>query len=310
MLIRQRSSNLEVLAPAKINFFLEVIGKRSDGFHELDMLMAPVAVFDTLVLSLTENSDIILAARWAQGLEFRPELPEPVDNLVYHALRLFQDVVEELHQRRPGVRVELIKRIPASAGLGGASSDAAAALVGANQLAGELLTFDQLLEIAAQVGSDVPFFLYRRPARCRGRGEIVTPISVGQSLPLVLVKPEQGLSTAAVFSRMEEFGQETAVSIDPMLAAFELGDPSLIAAMLHNRLVEPALAELPSLNDLSVQLRKLDMPGYQMTGSGSTFFVICHHQNQARNLASRLRQMMVGTVLDTYTLDQPFSWAA
>ena len=96
----------------------------------------------------------------------------------------------------------------------------------------------------------------------------------------------------------------------PMLAAFEVGDPSLIAAMLHNRLVEPALAELPSLNDLSVQLRKLDMPGYQMTGSGSTFFVICRHQNQARNLASRLRQMMVGTVLDTYTLDQPFSWAA
>ena len=157
---------------------------------------------------------------------------------------------------------------------------------------------------------DVPFFLYRRPASCQGRGEIVTPVPSGQSLPVVLVKPEQGLSTPAVFSRLAEYGFDDVDSIAPMLAAFAAGNPSLVGARLHNRLLQPALAELPSLGYLSGRLKELDVPGYQMTGSGSTFFVICRHQTQANKLASRLRQMRLGTVLDTYTIGQPFGWAA
>ena len=310
MFVRQDGPNLEVLAPAKINLFLEVTGKRSDGFHELDMLMVPVALFDRLTLSLSEDSDIHLSTSWGLGLQSQPELPLREDNLVYHILSMFQDVVQQLHQDRPGICVKLVKRIPMAAGLGGASSDAAAALVAANQLFDNLLSFDQLFEIAVQAGSDVPFFLYRRPARCQGRGEIVMPVSSGQSLPVVLVKPEQGLSTPAVFSRLAEYGFDATEGIAPMLAAFAAGDPSLVGARLHNRLLQPALAELPSLGHLSDRLEQLDVPGYQLTGSGSTFFVICRHQTQANKLASRLRQMRLGTVLDTYTIVQPFGWAA
>ena len=310
MFFRQYDPNLEILAPAKINLFLEVIGKRSDGFHELDMLMVPVALFDTLTLSLADNSDIHLSIGWAQGLQSQPELPSPEDNLVYRILSMFQDVVQQLYQERPGICVKLVKRIPMAAGLGGASSDAAAALVAANQLVGNLLSFDQLCDIAIQIGSDVPFFLYRQPARCQGRGEIVTPVPSGQSLPVILVKPEQGLSTPAVFSRLAEYGFDVIDSIAPMLAAFAAGNPSLVGARLHNRLLQPALAELPSLGYLSGRLKELDVPGYQMTGSGSTFFVICRHQTQANKLASRLRQMRLGIVLDTYTISQPFGWVA
>ena len=310
MFVRQDGPNLEVLAPAKINLFLEVTGKRSDGFHELDMLMVPVALFDRLTLALSEDSDIHLSTSWALGLQSQPELPSPEENLVYHILSMFQDVVQQLRQDRPGICVKLVKRIPMAAGLGGASSDAAAALVAANQLLDNLLSFDQLFDIAVQTGSDVPFFLYRRPARCQGRGEIVMPVSSGQSLPVVLVKPEQGLSTPAVFSRLAEYGFDDREGIAPMLAAFAAGDPSLVGARLHNRLLQPALGELPALAHLSGRLEQLDIPGYQMTGSGSTFFVICRHQTQANKLASRLRQMRLGTVLDTYTIDQPFGWAA
>ena len=310
MFVRQDGPNLEVLAPAKINLFLEVTGKRSDGFHELDMLMVPVALFDRLTLALAEDSDIHLSTSWALGLQSQPELPSPEENLVYHILSMFQDVVQQLRQDRPGICVKLVKRIPMAAGLGGASSDAAAALVAANQLLDNLLSFDQLFDIAVQTGSDVPFFLYRRPARCQGRGEIVMPVSSGQSLPVVLVKPEQGLSTPAVFSRLAEYGFDDSEGIAPMLAAFAAGDPSLVGARLHNRLLQPALGELPALAHLSGRLEQLDIPGYQMTGSGSTFFVICRHQTQANKLASRLRQMRLGTVLDTYTIDQPFGWAA
>lgn len=310
MFVRQDGPNLEVLAPAKINLFLEVTGKRSDGFHELDMLMVPVALFDRLTLALAEDSDIHLSTSWALGLQSQPELPSPEENLVYHILSMFQDVVQQLRQDRPGICVKLVKRIPMAAGLGGASSDAAAALVAANQLLDNLLSFDQLFDIAVQTGSDVPFFLYRRPARCQGRGEIVMPVSSGQSLPVVLVKPEQGLSTPAVFSRLAEYGFDDTEGIAPMLAAFAAGDPSLVGARLHNRLLQPALGELPALAHVSGRLEQLDIPGYQMTGSGSTFFVICRHQTQANKLASRLRQMRLGTVLDTYTIDQPFGWAA
>ncbi|MAT11920.1 MAG: 4-(cytidine 5'-diphospho)-2-C-methyl-D-erythritol kinase, partial [Rhodopirellula sp.] len=235
MFVRQDGPNLEVLAPAKINLFLEVTGKRSDGFHELDMLMVPVALFDRLTLALSEDSDIHLSTSWALGLQSQPELPSPEENLVYHILSMFQDVVQQLHQDRPGICVKLVKRIPMAAGLGGASSDAAAALVAANQLLDNLLSFDQLFDIAVQTGSDVPFFLYRRPARCQGRGEIVMPVSSGQSLPVVLVKPEQGLSTPAVFSRLAEYGFDDTEGIAPMLAAFAAGDPSLVGARLHNR---------------------------------------------------------------------------
>ena len=310
MFVRQDGPNLEVLAPAKINLFLEVTGKRSDGFHELDMLMVPVALFDRLTLALAEDSDIHLSTSWALGLQSQPELPSPEENLVYHILSMFQDVVQQLRQDRPGICVKLVKRIPMAAGLGGASSDAAAALVAANQLLDNLLSFDQLFDIAVQTGSDVPFFLYRRPARCQGRGEIVMPVSSGQSLPVVLVKPEQGLSTPAVFSRLAEYGFDDSEGIAPMLAAFAAGDPSLVGARLHNRLLQPALGELPALAYLSGRLEQLDIPGYQMTGSGSTFFVICRHQTQANKLASRLRQMRLGIVLDTYTISQPFGWVA
>jgi len=310
MFIRQDGPNLEILAPAKLNLFLEVTGKRSDGFHELDMLMVPVALFDSLTVSLTDDSDIHLVARWAHGLQVQPQLPSAEDNLVHRTLRLFQDTVFNLKQQRPGFCVELIKRIPAAAGLGGASSDAAAALVAANQLTGMLLTTEQMLTIAAEVGSDVPFFLYRSPARCQGRGEVVTPVTGGQRLALVLVKPEQGLSTPAVFDRLADFGWQDTHLIEPMLTAFQTGDQDSIANSLHNRLLEPALAQLAVLNKLSGQLAELNMLGFQMTGSGSTFFVLCRHQNQAKKLAFRLRQMKLGTVIDTYTLDQPFGWAA
>jgi len=310
MFIRQDGPNLEVLAPAKLNLFLEVTGKRSDGFHELDMLMVPLALFDTLTVSLRDDSDIQLVARWAHGLQGQPELPSAEDNLVHRTLRLFQDTVFNLKQQRSGFCVELIKRIPVAAGLGGASSDAAAALVAANQLTGMLLTTEQMLTIAAEVGSDVPFFLYRSPARCQGRGEIVTPVTGGQRLALVLVKPEQGLSTPAVFDRLADFGWQDTHLIEPMLTAFQKGDQDSIANFLHNRLLVPAMAQLPILHELSGHLAELNMLGYQMTGSGSTFFVLCRHQNQAKKLASRLRQMKLGTVIDTYTLDQPFGWAA
>ena len=126
MFIRQDGPELEVLAPAKINLFLEVTGKRDDGFHDLDMLMVPVALYDTVKLILQQSPEISLNSRWAFGLESQPALPPAHENLVMQALELFQQHLEEKHGKSFGLSVDLVKRIPAAAGLGGASSDAAA----------------------------------------------------------------------------------------------------------------------------------------------------------------------------------------
>ena len=310
MFIRQDGPELEVLAPAKINLFLEVTGKRDDGFHDLDMLMVPVALYDTVKLILQQSPEISLTSRWAFGLESQPALPPAHENLVMQALELFQQRLQEKHGKSFGLSVDLVKRIPAAAGLGGASSDAAAALVGANRLNGNLLSLEELIFMAAQVGSDVPFFLYQSPARCQGRGEKVTPVSSPQSLPVVLVKPTAGLSTPSVFGRVAEFGFEDRQSIDDMLQVFTSGDLSGVGRALHNRLLEPALAVLPELQGVVHLLQDFDVAGFQMTGSGSTFFMICRHANQAKNLAARLRQMKLGAVIDTYTIGQPFGCAA
>ena len=168
MFIRQDGPELEVLAPAKINLFLEVTGKRDDGFHDLDMLMVPVALYDTLKLIQQQSPEISLTSRWAFGLESQPALPPAHENLVIQALELFQQHLQEKHGKSFGLSVDLVKRIPAAAGLGGASSDAAAALVGANRLNGNLLSLEELTFMAAQVGSDVPFFLYRLRLVVRG----------------------------------------------------------------------------------------------------------------------------------------------
>lgn len=310
MFIRQDGPQLEVLAPAKINLFLEVLGKRDDGFHELDMLMAPVALYDTLTLTPTQTPGITLKSRWARGLEHQPELPVVEDNLVYRTLLLFHQELHEVRGDSLGIAVDLVKRIPAAAGLGGASSDAAAALIGANRLSGNPLSFDSCCRLASQIGSDVPFFLYQSPARCQGRGEVVTPIAAGQSLPLVLIKPAAGLSTPAVFSRVADFGFDSPQPMNSMLAAFCSGDVSGVGRSLHNRLVQSALAELPELESLIQKLAGYDVPGFQMTGSGSTFFLVCRHRNQAKHIASRLRQTKLGAVIDTYTLGQSFGCAA
>jgi 4-diphosphocytidyl-2-C-methyl-D-erythritol kinase len=170
-------------APAKINLYLHITGRRADGFHELETLMAPISLGDMLEIDLIDA-----------GIEFTcsdPALADAKDNLATKAARLFLD---EFKIER-GARIHLDKQVPVGAGLGGGSSDAAAVLIALRKLTGIHAEDGKLRELAARLGSDIPFFIPGAPAICRGRGEIIEPVTLRGAYQGLLVHPGFGVST-------------------------------------------------------------------------------------------------------------------
>jgi 4-diphosphocytidyl-2-C-methyl-D-erythritol kinase len=304
MLFRRQNNELEVLAPAKLNLFLEITDKRSDGFHELDMLMVPIALYDTLTFKLRRDDEITLSTHCAVGNKIA--LPAAPDNLVTRAVKLLRQRIETgSASTTSGLDICLFKRIPTAAGLGGGSSDAAAALVAANYLWQAGLNTVELSELALQIGSDVPFFLSGSAARCRGRGELLTPLNIPATLDVVLIKPRVGLATAEVFA---EYATHQGASVDDRVAADNIlgacasGRAPEIGKWLYNRLVDSALRLQPELQQLQAELLALGLAGVQMTGSGSTFYLICRHARHARKIAEQLSHRGHAAVFPTRTL--------
>lgn len=302
MLIRQQGQALVVHTPAKLNLFLEILGKRSDGFHELETLMVTVDRYDSLRFTEDDStalpaqsasetsaanlpSGIHLTCRWAGLPEHSPgPIPTGKDNLVVRAAELLREVTGT----RQGVCIELTKRIPMAAGLAGGSSDCAATLFALNRFWKLGLPDQQLLEMAARLGSDIAFFLTRTSAAiCRGRGEIIKPVAAPMRLHFVIAKPKSGLSTAAVFRQCRPASApRTAQSLVTCLQAGRL---SLASRQLHNALQPPA----EQLNSDVVRLRRkfsrLPFLGHQMSGSGTAYFGLCSQLDQARALAAQVR---------------------
>jgi 4-diphosphocytidyl-2-C-methyl-D-erythritol kinase len=295
--IRRRRDRVEIHTPAKINLFFEVLGRRDDGFHEIETLMAPINLRDSLIMADDPTGqEPLVTARWCAGFAnkhsrdaARPlsddlgDLPLGNDNICMRAVRL----LSERAGVRRGAKITLVKRIPSASGLGGGSSDAAAALVGGNLVWNLNWTPERLASLAAEIGSDVPFFLARGPAICRGRGEKVEPVVGATPLHLVLVRPPEGLSTASVYRACLPGNPRQAV--DPLLSALRTGDLRTLCKKLFNRLTEPARKMSPWIDRLLSLLRLEGCAAVAMSGSGSSCFGICMSAAQATRLASRLR---------------------
>jgi 4-diphosphocytidyl-2-C-methyl-D-erythritol kinase len=273
---------------------LEILGKRSDGFHEIETLMTAVTIWDTLEFVPTEDDQLRLSCSWAGGLAARAsdvfgDLPGQRENSAWRAAAL-------LRQRgaiAKGAEIRLTKRIPAAAGLGGASSDAAAALVAGNLAWGLGWSRERLAELAAEIGSDVPFFLGTGAAICRGRGERIEPIRTCR-LCLVVVRPPAGLSTPLVYQACRAAASPT--SSQPLAAALGGGAVAAAAGMLNNRLEEAAANLTPWIGRLASEFSRQGVLGSRMSGSGSSYFGVCWHARHARRVAARLRARDVGWV--------------
>lgn len=285
MIVRPRGGGIEALAPAKLNLFLEILGRRPDGYHDLETLMVAVDLHDTLFFELEDHDRITLRCD-------DPTVPSDGTNLVVKAARALQDATG----CRRGARVELRKAIPAQAGLAGGSSDAAATLVALNQLWNLGMTTNRLAEIAATLGSDIPFFLAGSPAVCRGRGERVTPWPIGHRLDFVLVRPPVGVSTAAVYGRVTPPDHPRPIA--PILEALAGPDRAAVGRSLFNRLQPAAESLEPALTPARDALAELgpSLDGSLMSGSGSAYFGLARDREAAEAAARRLEQLGQGWV--------------
>ena len=270
------TDGLQVWANAKLNFYLEISGKRSDGFHELSTFMVPVQLNDVLEFREDTTGAIKL---WCDS----KDLSTGPDNLIVRAARMMQD-----ESKRPlGAEIRLFKHIPWQAGLGGGSSDAAATLSALNQLWKLNLTEKALEEKAAKLGSDVPFFLQKKAAWCTGRGEKILPSTFRCGLSILVVKPVFGLSTASVYSHLK-------IPTSPRDQAEAKGsfvgsEMSKVNEGLFNRLQEPALELEPALGLLFEALRKAGAKMPLLCGSGSAIFALFEHDERALEVAKALK---------------------
>jgi len=276
---------LTLFAPAKINLFLAITGPRADGFHELISLVCPLDWGDTLLLNAKPGAS-------ADTLECDlPEVPTDATNLVLKAAAAFRQ-----RTAAPPAHFTLRKAVPAGAGLGGGSSDAAAALRGLNQLAAQPLGLDELRACAAEVGSDVPLFLENAPVIMRGRGEKieVLPEAARAALrgrELLVFKPPFGIPTAWAYKRMRAKAPEWYVPA--AVAEKKLADwrraPAWETLPLENNLEFPAFEKFASLPALLEELRQRFGLRCRMSGSGSACFALMDNRSQLPAMEQTIR---------------------
>lgn len=291
MRFRRQGPSLIVDAPAKLNLFLKVGGRRPDGYHELETLMVSIGLCDSLRFTHVPQSDVTLRPRFAADAD-RLGFPTGEDNLVVKAARLLAKTTGY----RGGARIDVLKRIPAESGMGGGSSDAAATLVGLNRLWRTELDFDALDRLAAQLGSDVNFFVRSpRMAICRGRGERVEPQLLRRVLHFVVLRPSSGLSTAEVF---RAWSPDRAASrhVDPLLNQLEVGAAVSASQEMFNALSGPAARLSPVIADGLRLLHRGSGGPALMTGSGSACFCVCRGARHARQVGRRVAAANIGRV--------------
>ncbi len=314
MRITSRNDQLEIATPAKVNLFLELLKRRDDGFHEIETVMSGIALYDHLKFSVREDPAIRLNIRYAtQGNQpcEQDDIPADDRNLICKTISLVRSIAASEGNGdscSQGIAVELLKNIPSAAGLGGASSNAAAALVAANSIWSLNWSKARLVDIAAQLGSDIPFFLTGGTAICRGRGEIIEPMIAPSRVFVVIAKPEDAFSTAQVFSQVKlnpDSKLRQIKSSTAMSRGLQAGLAPVIGKQLFNRLQEFARPLSSQISKMEFEFNRLNCLGHQMSGSGSSYFGLFMNSKTARQAANSLSSRLQNVrIFCTHTLGQ------
>ena len=285
---------IRISAPAKINFFLELLGRREDGFHEIDTVMQTVSLSDELSFRLRDDDALQMTCELispgGQPAE-TDNIPLGPGNLIDRAAQALRELASKMGtpgKSDRGLDIHLKKRIPSAAGLGGASSNAAAALIAVNSIWQLGFTKEQLHTVAAELGSDVPFFLYRGAAVCHGRGEKIAPFHTPAGLDIVIAKPNVALSTKDVFSKVKPQPTDEHRRSSEMMSRLSSGQPTGIAKAMFNRLAAPAAELTQQVRTTQSYFDRLACDGHQMSGSGSSHFGVFRNRKTALAAANKL----------------------
>ena len=280
------TAEVRVSAPAKINLCLGVGQVREDGYHPLATVYQAVGLYDEVVLRPAETPDLTVSG---DGVDIS-DVPADETNLAMRAVRL----LAEHHDDELTVAMHVRKRIPVAGGLAGGSTDAAAALVGADLLFGLHTPREELLELAAHLGSDVPFCLMGGTAMGSGRGELVAPVMTRGEYWWVILPDVGGLSTPAVYGEFDRLNAGRPVPPpevpDELLAGLRAGDAQRLGAALSNDLEPAALSFRPDLAELLDAGRVASAHGALISGSGPTTVFLCDSPTHAQRVDQQLQQ--------------------
>ena len=277
-------NRISLKAPAKINLFLEILGKRNDGYHEIETVMQEIDLVDNLQFEEIQ-----------EGVKLKcndKNIPSDENNLVCKAANL---ILNECGIKK-GVLISLEKNIPVGAGLGGGSSDAAATLKALNILWKIGLNDAELMEFAAKLGSDIPFFIKGKTSLCSGRGEKITPIEVKSEMNYLVIFPHVNISTTTIYRNLKIDLTKKIIDVSSFLDALKHRKLADISKLLYNRLEEVIFATYPDLLDVKSALDHFDFCGLSVSGSGSAFFGLCKDKQQAEAIKSKIELSSIGNV--------------
>ena len=255
--------SLHIRSYAKINLCLNITGKRKDGYHELDMVMVPISLHDSLVVDLLKKSpdNFVTVDDFSIG------------SFNYNLATFSIDKLRSIYHFDEKFRILIHKVIPIQAGLGGGSSNAACSLKAVNELLELGATDEELMEIGKTLGCDIPFFVKCKPARCKGLGEILEPIEIKNNYFVLIVKPEAGCSTREVYAAADSMDLPVC-NVDNVIKALKEGDDDLLAASMGNALQAPAISLVPQIQTIIDELHDCGLKIVQQTGSGSAVFAL------------------------------------
>lgn len=262
-------------APAKVNYRLDVVAKRPDGYHDLRMIMQRVNLCDQVTIQLNP----LLGIRVSCG---RAGVPDGEGNIAWKAAKRLLDLSN--NPCDSGLDIKIEKNIPVAAGLGGGSSDCAAVLLGLNELLGLGLSREQLMEIGVTLGADVPFFVFQQSALAEGVGERLTPLTALPPAWVVLVNPNLPVSTAWVYKNLQLTQRDRLATIPN---SFE--DVASVCAILSNDLETVTIPAFPVISEIKDELVSHGAHCSLMSGSGPTVFGLFDDEATARGAGERLR---------------------
>lgn len=290
-------TSIEISSYAKVNLTLDVLGVRPDGFHAIESVMQSISLHDQIILTKRAEPGISITCNM-------PGVPTDERNLVYKAAAaLLKDSGTEI-----GLQIHIEKSIPAQAGLGGGSSNAAATLVALSKLLNISTERDRLVSLGAEVGSDVPFFLCGGTAQVLGRGEDVRPLPDIASNWMAIVKPPFGISTAWSYNRIDAMREEGKISIDEhssaserLVSALNSGSCEPLSRLFYNDLEAPAIEQHPEIEDIKSIMICNGAEAALMCGSGSAVFGLFKEENTASNALEKLSGHGKGFLCTTVT---------
>ena len=269
--------NLLLKSYAKINICLNVVGKREDGYHELDMIILPLKLHDSLFVTELKNASdhFVTIDDFSLGL------------FKYNIATATIEKMQKVYNFNQKFRITIHKNIPMQSGLGGGSSNAGAVINAVNEYCKLNMSDEEKVKIATGLGADVPFFIFNKPARCRGIGEKLDFIEVKNDYYALIVKPAQGCSTQQIYEVSDTMDLPIG-DVEKVQRALETGDDDLLADSIFNALEGPAISVVPEIQVIKNKLYAAGLKIVQMSGSGSSVFALSTDKKLIRNAARML----------------------